>query len=316
MSNLRVVSRPALAALAGLACVVALSGCSPATPMEPADVRQAPDGFAAAGAHSDPGLAANPNPFESKGVVDLSFDRLTVVAGTFRARTTLTGQEPGPWVEGSFTIERQVVGLATPAFGGPTYVRERVRHLEDTGPSTSEDLWRQDRSGLYLYQADAGVSASPRLRQATQARAIAMPATTPAVAAAFARAAEEVAAKRAALLLGPPGGALSTEITFLRYPLHKGVSWEGRVGFNVWTVEDLEWLTLPAGRVRAARLRIELPGLFGPDDRALTWWDAPGEVKREFHLSGTATDEQGNKIGEVETLESFELTAYGPAPTI
>lgn len=315
MSNPRFPSRPAAGVLAGLACVAALSGCSFVTPTEPAGHRRAPEGLAAASARPDAGLDAR-DLFGNQGVVDLSLDRLTVVTGIARARIVPKGQEPGPWVDVTFTIERQVVGLATPAFGGPTYVRERVRHIEGTNPMTHQDLWRQDRSGLYLYQPDSDAAALPRLRVASVARAIAGPAATPEQALAYARAAEDVAAKRGALLLGPPGGALSSEITFLRYPLHRGASWEGRVGFNVWTVEEVEWLALPAGSMRAARMRIELPGQFGPNDQALTWWDAPGEVKREFHLFGTATDEQGNEIGEFETLESFELTAYGPAPSI
>jgi hypothetical protein len=315
MSNPRFSSLPTAGVLAGLLGVAALSGCSTGTPMEPSGTRTSADELAAASARPDAGLDAR-DFFGNQGVVDLSLDRLSVATGAFRARIVPEGQEPGPWVEVTFTVERQVMGLSTPAFGGPTYVRERVRRTEGTNPFTHEDLWRQDRSGLYLYQADAEAAALPRLRIASMARTIAGPSATPEQALAYARAAEDVAAKRAALLLGPPGGALSSEITFLRYPLHRGASWEGRVGFNVWTVEEVEWLALPTGRMRAARMRIELPGQFGPNDRALTWWDAPGEVKREFHLFGTATDEQGNEIGEFETLESFELTAYGPAPPI
>ncbi|MEO6461809.1 MAG: hypothetical protein ABIP29_01920 [Candidatus Eisenbacteria bacterium] len=293
---------PALAVLA-----FAGAACSSRSTLEPADVRSAPAGVAQAGV-AQPGAAFDRPAYDvlaqradSRGFVDLGFNRLTRVTGAFRARTILTGQQPGPWVEGTFSTERLVVGVQTPLGGGPTYRHERVRHLENSGPSTTYDLWRQDRSGLYLYQAD--VSA-----RTVRAMPLALARSTPG--AAFAGAWDAVLAKRAALTAGPPGGPTALEITFLRYPLHKGASWEGRPGFNVWTFEDFERLDTPGGHFRAARLRIELPEFFGPRDRALTWWDAPGEVKREYHLFGTAVDAGGNVLGELETIESFELVAY------
>ena len=113
------------------------------------------------------------------------------------AGTTLTGQPAGPWVEGTFTTERLVVGVQTPVGGGPTYRQERVRHLEDSGPSTTYDLWRQDRSGLFLYQPD--FARTPRPLPLALARSLAGAPQ----AAAFARAYDAIAAKRAALTAGP-----------------------------------------------------------------------------------------------------------------
>ena len=303
---------PVLAVLAALV-VAAGAGCSSDSSMEPAALVAPSGSLGLSGGPAGDVTTAAPSPFSSHGLVDLSLDRLTVVEGTFRGRTILTGQEPGPWVEGAFAIERRVVGLSTPAFGGPTYVRESVRHVETTGPSLREDRWRQDHSGLYLYQAPEEAGATVSLRRLAD-RAVTQGASSLKEVAAFARAVETVNAKRAALLAGPPGGALSSEITFLRYPLHKGASWEGRPGFNVWTVEGFDRLEFADGsRMRVARLRIELPGIFGPDDSALTWWDEPGEVKREFHLFGDAVDEGGNVIGRFETYESFALVEYVPA---
>lgn len=299
MATFRRIVLPALAVL-GLAG----SACSPQSVMEPADVRPAPAGAALSGTAPErpalDALAAN-----GRVVVDLGFNRLTRVVGVFRARTTPAGQAPGPWVEAPFATERLIVGVQTPVGGGPTYRQERVRHLEDSGPSTTYDLWRQDRSGLYLHQPDLSARTARPMPLAIARSARGAMAGT-----AFVRAWDAIATKRAALLAGPPGGPTALEITFLRYPLRKGASWEGRPGFNVWTVEDFDWLATPAGRFRAARLRIELPQFFGPRDRALTWWDAPGEVKREFHLFGSATDDQGNVLGELETIETFELVAY------
>lgn len=307
----RLASWPVLTGLVAFATLGA--GCSSEPAMAPADLL-APAGTLDPARDAGPGLDRAGDPFQGPGLVDLSLDRLTVVEGAFRVRTTLTGQEPGGWAEGTFSIERRVVGLSTPAFGGPTYVRESVRHLEETGPIASQDLWRQDKSGLYLHQGDEAAMRVARRRVARAASA----ATSPdaGVAAAFDRAIAALDAKREAILAGPPGGALSSEITFLRYPLRKGASWEGRPGFNVWTVEGHDRLELPEGTRRAARLSIVLPQDFGPDDRALTWWDEPGEVKREFHLFGDATDENGIVIGTVETWETFELVTYTPGEAL
>ncbi len=302
MDTLRLLLLPAIAVL-----LLAGTGCSRENPMTPADVRATTDGGALASRidFARPGIDVVADRFASeRGVVDLGFNRLTRVSGSFRARTTLTGQPAGPWVEGTFITERLVVGVQTPVGGGPTYRQERVRHLEDSGPSTTYDLWRQDRSGLFLYQPD--FARTPRPLPLALARSLAGASQ----AAAFARAYDAVAAKRTALTAGPPGGPFAREITILRSPLRKGARWEGRPGFNLWTVEELEWLDTPGGRFHAARMRIELPAYFGPRDRALTWWDAPGEVKREFHLFVTATDEQGNELGELETSETFEVVAY------
>jgi hypothetical protein len=308
MRRLRFVAAPALAgavvaaALAGLACSRA-----PSAP-EFSSSSGAPAG-AVALAPPVAGLQAADRFDPGRNFVDLSLGRLTVVEGQARVRTILTGQEPGPWGTFEETIERQVVDLRTPVGGGPTYRRERVRHLEGGGtPFETFDHWRQDRSGLYLYSPEGTeATVARRALAAVQARA------PQGVAAAFARATEAVLAKRAAILAGgPPGGPVGDEITFLRYPLRRGATWEGRVGFNLWTVEETEWIDTPAGRLHATRLSIEIPEFFGPRDRALTWWDAPGEVRRDFHLFSEAVDDQGAVIGEVEFEEGFALTVYEP----
>lgn len=310
MRRHRIVSTPALvaaalaAALAGLSCSRAPSAPELTNPTgdrlaAPAEIAARPDAGLAAADRFDPG----------RNFVDLRFGRLTVVEGEGRVRSILTGQEPGPWGTFRERIERQVVDLRTPVGGGPTYRVERVLHHEGGGtPFEAFDLWRQDRSGLYLHSPE-GFEApiARRMRAAVRAGAPA------GHAAAFARATARVLGKRDAILAGgPPGGPGTDEITFLRYPLRRGASWDGRVGFNLWTVEETEWIDTPAGRLHAVRLRIEIPGAFGPRDEALTWWQAPGEVRRAFHLFSDAVDDGGNVIGEVEFEESFALTVYQP----
>jgi hypothetical protein len=267
---------------------------------------------------SDAGIDAGTLSSQASGLVDLSLNRLTRVEGTFRIRVTLTGQTPGEWLEFPFTRERQVIGTQAPEPGGPEYRVERETETSDPEPVVTLDLWRQDRSGLFLYQSDVSSPSAPLAARALRG----LDATQ---VAAFDRALRNIAAKRdAAQGLGPPA-ELSTrrngstfrgvgphEITFLRYPLRPGATWEGRPGFNVWTVEALEPIASPAGRFHSARLRIEVPDFFGPDDTARTWWGMPGEVKREYHLFGDATDENGTVIGRVEDTESFLVTAYQP----
>ena len=312
MTALCVFPRKAAASALLLFAAAGLAGCSADPPSSPvqSDLRAAALEFA----RPDPGaLVDRADP--ARGLVDLGFGRLTRVEGMFRARTIPTGGVPGPWVEIVQTTERQVVGVQTPVGGGPTYRQERVRILEQTGPSTSYDLWRQDKSGLFLYQEDV---AARTPRRAMPLAVASSRAGSSREAAAYARAWDQVAAKREALALaaGPPGGAGPHEITFLRYPLHRGATWEGRPGFNRWTVEENEWLETPAGRFHATRLRIELPEFFGPKDLALTWWDEPGEIRRAFHLFGDAVDDGGNVIGEVETLEEFVVVDYVPVAPI
>jgi hypothetical protein len=267
---------------------------------------------------SDAGTDASTLSSQASGLVDLSLNRLTRVEGTFRIRITLTGQEPGEWQEFPFTRERQIIGTQTPEPGGPEYRAERATETSDPEPVVTIDLWRQDRSGLFLYQSDVSSPSAPLAAQALRG----LDATQ---VTAFDRALRDIAAKRdAALGLGLPAelttrrsgstafGVGPHEITFLLYPLRPGATWEGRPGFNVWTVEALETIASPAGRFHTARLRIEVPDFFGPEDVARTWWGVPGEVKREFHFVTDATDENGTVIGRVEDTESFLVTAYQP----
>jgi len=311
MRRHRIVPTPALvvaalaAALAGLSCSRAPSAPEFTSPTGDrlaalAEVSARPD---------DAGLAAADRFDPGRNFVDLSFGRLTVVEGEGRVRSILTGQEPGPWGTFQQRIERQVVDLRTPVGGGATYRVERVRHHEGGGTPFEEfDLWRQDKSGLYLYSPEATEATIERRALAAVAESAPAGRT-----AAFARATAAVLAKRDAILAGgPPGGPGTDEITFLRFPLRRGASWDGRVGFNVWTVEETEWIDTPFGRLHATRLRIEIAEAFGPRDRALTWWQAPGEVRRAFHLFSDAVDDGGNVIGEVEFEESFALTVYQP----
>jgi hypothetical protein len=258
----------------------------------------------------------------SDGLVDLVLDRVTRVDGVSRFRIVPTGGVPEDWAEYPIHIELRIVGTETPIPGGSEYVVEESTDPTDGSPYQPNSLWRQDRSGLFLFQEDLA-PIPPELIARTK---LGLDANT---ADAVDRAIARIAAKRAALHAGgddpvllpqlwgasTAGGVGPHEITFLRYPLHPGATWVGRPDFNVWTVEALETVVSPAGRFYAGRMRIDLPKFFGPNDSAHTWWGMPGEVKRYYHLVSEATSPTGEALGLVEYEESFLITAYSQRPT-
>jgi hypothetical protein len=252
-----------------------------------------------------PTLEAAKAATDAIGLVDLSAGRVTRVEGEFRFRFEPDGGPATEWESFATTYQSTMQGDdVTPVPGGPSYRPEEYLEVSDSSTVLNTYLWRQDKSGLYLYQEDVAAPASLSAHRS----------------AAIARALASIEQKRTALrgaltempLLraGQAGGPGPHEITFLEYPLHPNATWEGRPGFNVWTVEAKEWLDTPAGRFHAARIDIVLPQFFGPGDYALTWWAEPGEIQRHYHLFGDMTDESGNIIGKVETDETFQVTQY------
>jgi len=315
--------------LALVAVFAPLAGCSrPAT---------SPIESSAAMAHGDLAFNASlPGELDAEwfgpdGVVDLRDGRVTEVENRFSVTFISPSEPPIPPFSVVETIRYTVEG--TQDIDGVRYVLEQ--EMLEGGPGL-ESLFRQDRSGLYLWQEDASWPLRDELAAAREGRiedaveaVISVAAKGDAGRAAALEAAwAGIRARRQAVAAslglaaagdlpivqggGPPGGAGTHEITMLRYPLRPGATWDGRVGFNIWTVEALETVLTPAGRLKAARLNIDLPDFFGPDDRYVTWWGAPGELKREFTSVGTATDPNGNEIGTFSAVESRTLTVYEP----
>jgi hypothetical protein len=244
-------------------------------------------------------------------------------------RRTDIGYRSVFWIQGSVDPEAvdewseryEIVGERV--VGGVAYRVEEWTDPQDPGSVPHlESLYRQDRSGLYLWQEDAGpiarnvIAAQPRRGTIDVGRvesALAARGLDAVAVRAYVRAAARIAARLEALERGgPPGGVGASEITFLRYPLRPGRSWVGRVGFNVWTVEGREVLDTPIGRMGTWRMNIVLPRYFGPEDRYVTWWAAPGEVKRRWHAEALATDEYGNPIGTMIFDQEAELLDYRP----
>jgi hypothetical protein len=246
------------------------------------------------------------------GLVDLSPGRVTRVDYVVRTRMTPAGQPPSDWSETRFARVLTIMGEETPVAGGETYRVEESIDPEHPENVLRHDLWRQDKAGLFNFQADL----APSAMRLTAGRLVL---DDPARAAQVARALAVVEAKRAAIQGRVPRalarrGPLPEEITFLRYPLHPNASWDGRPGFNVWYFEGWEDLATPAGPFRAARVRIDVPGQLGPNDVVQAWWAAPGETQRHYHIFADLEDETGQVTGTFEADETFVVTSYETQP--
>ena len=304
-----------------LTFVLASFGCSRGAPPPSGVALPTAAGLAASATAAAPAALALPGGPEQSLFVDLAVGRGARLETSFRTRIIPTGGLPGEWT--TFAGERSRTVTGEIQIAGVPYRIERNSHVQDGTTYEFEDAWRQDRSGLYLYDIPGGAAGAS---EALQEPALALPADQQVHAAAWRAAARAIAVRREAVRTAMlqrgggfepraarAGGPGESEITFLRYPLHPGASWEGRIGFNVWTVEAREALLTPAGRFPVARLRIELPGIFGPNDRAITWWGAPGEVAHAYRFEAEATDEGGQVIGTMQAEDDERLVGYDPA---
>ena len=294
--------------LAALGAALLSLGCS-VNPIAPVDTPSAP----VTAMLESRGMPLDASPaVKEVGLVDLSLGRVTRVEYVVRTRMTPLGQPPSEWQETRFARELKIVGEETPLAGGETYrVEESVDPL-DPGNVLLRDLWRQDKAGLFNFQADL----VPTAMRLTASR---LALDDPARSAQIARALAVIEAKRAAIQGRIPRalakrGPQEAEITFLRYPLHNNASWDGRPGFNVWYFEGWEDLATPAGTFHAARVRIDVPGQLGPNDLVQSWWAAPGESQRHYHIFADLTDETGQVTGTFEADEAFVVTRYESQP--
>lgn len=235
---------------------------------------------------------------------------------------TPTGGTPGAPTEFESTIEKTLT--CTETYLERSYQVERTVETEGSQSTSSWVLYRQDASGLF--EADRATSELPACEGAAGARVAAMPGpaaalrervlsrVTTAERAAWAAAFDRLRARREAVIaaLSPralSAGAREGELTRLRYPLHPGQSWAVRTDpLVVSRVEEIESLTLPAGRFTGDRISIDWPGVFGPNDQAFFWYGRDGFLKLDLYLEATATDEEGHPIGTIQNWETQELT--------
>jgi hypothetical protein len=277
-------------------------------------------------------------------LVDLRPGRESRLDRVFRIQDVL----PDGSLVTAFEIHSIVVSriTGTETHAGRTYFVEDRTVQEDGGPVLpyTHSPFRQDRSGLYFFQPEETRDARPTIEtgdadqpglasnfpadltaawvatagrpeawRATLARRLQTVALVRALAAgAPSRASFAGTSGGVATLAGPPGGALADEVTLLRYPLHPGATWDGLVGFNVWTVEAVGNTVLPIGRTWTARLDISLPGITDDDDKITFWYGAPGEVKSKQHFLDVATDQNGEPIGKFVSEDETLITSYTP----
>ena len=219
-----------------------------------------------------------------------------------------TGPPMGPFFQAQ---NRDVVLTGTMSIDGMDYVVQRERTTDPSVPGNfaeSNFLYRQDRSGLYV--ADTLVQGRPfmgaealsalrgRLEQsgwdAARRRSVD-------------RALAQLANKLARLTPGAFGavGTRSSsdspplsEAKLLAYPLHPGASWDVRTEIRFFnTVEALEQLDLPVGRLRSWRIDEDIESFGPPGDVVKLWYGPAGFLQLRAHLEGIFTDDFGNRVG-------------------
>ena len=298
----------------GIAAIVALSGCAERLPLAtdtPIPVEQAvatiDDG--PAGVESARGRLFFP----------LDVGNHWDYEHVFRYQIDPDDGPPEPPGEVTASVAIDLTG--TVVQDGREYVVWRERYVDESQTFEQEFIYRQDRTGLYnldlihatidrveLAEHRARVAGAYRLDAETRHRR------------ALASAAEKHALIRNLVTPEPAsasprrqGAVPPSEITLLSYPLHAGKSWHVRENpLVIYTVERMESLRLPAGRFNGWRIRIDWPGVFGPNDRAHVWYGREGFLKLEARLETIETDLEGNRYGvvrshEVQVLSDLDL---------
>ena len=289
----------------GIAAALTLSSCAaPLDPVVPLDPHG--QGFSQV-------LEANEgtsSPHASGGAFyPLTLGNHWEYARTFTVQVFPTDGPPSPTLMSLATLDKDLIG--TEQRFGRVYVVQLETYREEQGEFQIRFLYRQDRGGLY--NADPGplsgkTTTRGRERNTIEALADRSTRIDPTLRShrqSILRLLEKHELVRALALSGrapeldrPRPGPLPGEIALLRYPLHTHRQWIVREDpLFVYTVEGQEVLDLPAGRFNGWRIEIDLPDLFGPNDRAHVWYGRDGQLKLAAHFEGEATDEAGNVVG-------------------
>jgi hypothetical protein len=312
----------------GLATGLALAGC--AGPLEPTPAAEVA-GRMSSTLVADQGLHASAEA-EVAGSGNLFFP-LDVgnhwgYARTFSMQIFPTGSAPEPPLVFQSTLDADLVGTEE-RFGREYVVQLETYREEGQDLFQNRFLYRQDPSGLY--NADPEPVAGPGLALSLGSERMVSAATAAASdAAASGRAfrqalvrlvekhnlVREMASRGRASFTGlakSSSGPLEGEIALLQYPLRSLRSWHVREDpLVVNSVESRDALELPAGRFNAWRIRIDWPGVFGPNDRAHVWYGRSGLLELIAHFEGDVVDENGNILGrvvsdEVQVLSNLSL---------
>ena len=333
-----------VAVVLALAAVVLAAGCSSRW-QSTAPINPSTSSVSATSAITTDATITGPTTLAPGGLlVDQRLGRETRVDRTFRAQQFDPSGALVSTIEVHAILRSTVTG--TEEHNGRTYVVESATFEEDGGPpqASNPPPTRQDRSGYFFYQPEtprgtrsslefgdadqpglsadlggvwvrakaAGWSSAARAVLARQLQTMSLARSLAGAPGGAPTLASASTAGGVTTLAGPPGGSLSDEVTYLRYPLHPHATWEGLPGFNVWTVEAVGPTPLPIGSTRTARLNIDLPQIFTSEDRATYWYGAPGAVKWIVHVEDEATDQNGDPIGTIVSDEDAVITEYTP----
>jgi hypothetical protein len=192
-------------------------------------------------------------------------------------------------------------------------------------PFGTFSLLREDAGGLYaadlpVFGPDGRMTNGPGTAATAIQRqldaAVDRARGTAAHRAAFHGAAAQLAAKVAALALGPGIPTAQTEpnspeLTLLRYPLFVGARWPLRVlPLFERAVTGRERVRTPAGSTLAWRVQATPPTPFtSSDDRIEYWYSNAGLIRNHARLSVDVVDVEGNVIGTMVYDSDQRLTA-------
>ncbi len=115
-----------------------------------------------------------------------------------------------------------------------------------------------------------------------------------------------------------PGAAAGvdsfTEARRLAYPRTVGATWDlyaGSTASNA-TLEAVDTVDVPAGRIPAYRVSLVLPSI-GPDDWRHFWYSSCGLVRQQFHTEVDAVDAGTGEHVHVVSDDILELRDADPA---
>jgi len=251
---------------------------------------------------------------------------------------TIVPDDGKPAALSTYHSERESELLCTQSFDGVPYVVERAIEREPQRMITAWIFYRQDATGLYERDvlgtdpppcqgtatevADRGAAKAPLDENAIEGLLVARPvAEREGFGVALRALRERVAALdrirpagAGVMLASTSQGAGPGELTRLSYPLERRQRWAVRdePTFRMTaTVEGLEALDLPPGRLRGYRIRLETAA-FGPKDVVRVWYGRSGYLQLVAHFELDATDVEGNLVGRAiidqrETLVDLSL---------
>ena len=202
-------------------------------------------------------------------------------------------------------------GEETPVAGGETYRVEESVDPVDPGNVLLRDRWRQDKSGLFNYRRAVTFpdGDAPDREPACARRSLACLADR-----ARARGGRgEARASRAAFRARSPGADRS------RPRSRSCATRSTRTHRGTGARASMSGIS-KSGRIsRRRRVRSTRPACAstcrassGPNDIVQSWWAAPGESQRHYHIFADLTDETGQVTGTFEADEVFVVTSYQP----